>query len=96
MTVIVNDVKAQGECDRPLDSIAAIAGVCRTTVQNALRAAKRNNHVRVYYRPRPGKKNLPNVIRITNKEWLAWINRGPPPLRAAIGFNLFHPTASKK
>ncbi|OAP38284.1 hypothetical protein AU381_22165 [Sinorhizobium glycinis] len=49
----------------------------------------------LYYRPRPGEKNLPNIIRIINKEWLAWINRGPPPLRAAIGFNLFHPTASK-
>ncbi|WP_157628132.1 hypothetical protein [Ensifer sp. BR816] len=46
LTVVANDVKARGECDRPLDGIAAIAGVCRTTVQNALRAAKRNNHLR--------------------------------------------------
>ncbi|WOS65378.1 hypothetical protein [Sinorhizobium fredii] len=96
LTVIVNAVKVRGECDLPTDCIAAIAGVCRTTVQNAVRSAKRNNHLLVYYRPRPGKKNLPNIIRIINKEWLAWINRGPPPLRAAIGFNLLHPTVSQK
>ncbi len=35
LTIIAGEVKRQGQCDFPIDKVAALAGVSRTTVQNA-------------------------------------------------------------
>jgi hypothetical protein len=91
LTVIAGEVKRHGVCDLPLDSIAAKAGVSRTTVQNALREARERGHACVQLRPCRGQKNLTNLITIVSKEWLAWIKRGPAPARS-IGFKSLHPT----
>ena len=40
---------------------AALAGVCRTTVQNALHEARRLGHVAITERPQRGRKNLTNI-----------------------------------
>lgn len=85
LAIIAGDVKHRGICDRPNDQIAALAGVCRSTVQNALRAAGRLGLIKVTARPRPGQKNLPNLIEIVSPEWRAWIRRGPTAHRP-IGF----------
>ncbi len=86
LTIVAHEVKRHGICDLPVDKIAALAGCGRTTVQNALHEARRLGHVTILERPRPGQKNLPNVVRIVAKEWLTWIKRGPSPLKA-IGSN---------
>lgn len=77
LAVVVREVMKHGCCDLCIDQIAAFAGVGRTTVQNALRKAKddENAHVTVEERPRPGRKNLSNVIRIVSKEWVDWLKR---------------------
>jgi hypothetical protein len=86
LTIIAREVKDRGLSDLPIDKIASLAGVCRTTVQNAIREAVRRRHITVERRPMKGRKNLPNIVRITSPEWLAWLRRRP-----AIGFKTLPP-----
>lgn len=91
LCVVGDQVKRHGYCDLAIDRIAAVAGVSRTTCQNALRKARNVElgHVTVEERPRAGKKNLTNVIRIIAKDWLGW-------LRRSIGFKRVNPTVAKE
>jgi hypothetical protein len=94
MMVIAGAAKAAGACDMPIDKIAAVAGVCRTTAQNAMRRAVEAGVVAVQHRPMRGRKSLTNVVRVIAGDWLAWIKRGPDALKA-IGFKLFRPTVNQ-
>lgn len=91
MCVVGDQVKRHGYCDLAIDRIAAVAGVSRTTCQNALRKARNVElaHVTVEERPRAGQKNLTNVIRIIAKDWLGWLKR-------SIGFKRVNPTVAKE
>ncbi len=60
----------------PLDKIAALAGVSRSTTQNALREARRLGLVTVTERRRQGAKSLTNVVEIVLAEWAAWLKLG--------------------
>jgi hypothetical protein len=77
LTIVAGEVKHHGVCDLPIDKIAALAGVCRTTVQTTLHEARRLFHIRITERPQPGRKSLTNLIEITSPEWVTWIKRGP-------------------
>jgi AcrR family transcriptional regulator len=81
LSVIAEQCKRRGFCDLSLDEIADLAGVRRTSVQNALRKARSKEfaHVSVRERPQSGRKNLTNIIKIICRSWLSWITR-------AIGF----------
>ena len=85
LCIVAGEVKRCGVCDFPIDKIAALAGVCRTTVQNTLHEARRLVHIKITERPQPGRKNLPNVVEIISPEWRAWIRRAPSAGR--IGSN---------
>jgi hypothetical protein len=61
LAVIAGEVKHHGVCDLPTDKIAALAGVGRTTVQNAMREAVRLGHIQVERRPIKGRKNDTNL-----------------------------------
>ena len=76
LTVIAGEVKRRGICDLPIDQMAAQAGVCRTSVQNALHEGRRRGLIKITYRPRRGAKSLPNLVEIISPEWRAWIKRG--------------------
>lgn len=76
LSVIARETKRQGSCQLPLDAVAAMAGCCRTTVQNALRQAISLGLIRVQERRRAGLKSLTNLISITCKEWRAWLRLG--------------------
>lgn len=78
LTVISLEIRGDGNgtCEFPVDKIAALAGVCRTTAQSALHEARRLGHLTVEERPRPGRKNLTNVIRLALPEWKKWAQRG--------------------
>lgn len=98
LCIIAGEVKRQGVCDMPIDKIAALAGVCRTTVQNALHEARRLGHVKITERPQRGRKSLTNLVEIISPEWRAWIKRGPSAARL-IGskpVNLVSTTRSKE
>jgi hypothetical protein len=77
--VVAREVKHHGICDLSVGQIAAEAGVCVRTVQNAVAEAMRQGHVWREERERKGyrRKNDTNVLRIMSLEWLAWLKRGP-------------------
>jgi hypothetical protein len=76
LRIIADAVRDNGQCILPVDAIAARAGVCRTTAQNAIRQAAREGLLTVQERRREGRRNAPNVVRIVSREWQAWIKRG--------------------
>jgi hypothetical protein len=77
LCIIAGEIKHHGVCDLPIDKIAALAGVCRTTVQTTLHEARRLHHIRITERPVPGRKHLPNLIEVASAEWRTWLKRGP-------------------
>jgi hypothetical protein len=77
LCIIAGEVKHHGVCDLPIDKIAALAGVCRTTVQTTLHEARRLGHIKITERPLPGRKHLPNLVQIVSAEWRTWLKRGP-------------------
>lgn len=78
LCIVAGEIKRQGFCDFPIDKIAALAGVCRTSVQTAMHEGRRLGHLRISERPRPGRKNLPNIVEIISRRWCAWL-RGKAP-----------------
>lgn len=75
MHIIAAEVRVTGRCELFVDVIAARAGVCRSTVKNAIAEARRHALVMVLARRR-GWKNRTNVITIVCAEWLAWLASG--------------------
>jgi hypothetical protein len=84
LAIVCGEVKHHGTCDLPNEKIAALAGVCRTTVQTTVHEARRLGLIHVAERPRPGQKNLTNLIRIMSREWLTWLKRGPTAHRPPV------------
>jgi len=91
LAVIAGEVKRHGVCDLAVDAIAALAGCGRTSLQDAVREALKLGHLSVTPRPRPGQKNLTNLIQVIDRGWLAWIRRGPKRT-ALTGFKAPNPT----
>ena len=77
LRIVGDECRDRGACTKPIDAIAARAGVCRTTTQNALRLATRLGLVKVEERRQTGAKNLPNKVTVVSPEWKAWSARGP-------------------
>ena len=76
LSVIAREVKKRGRCALPIDAIAAIAGTCRTVVQEALRRARELRLVAVIERRRPGRPSGTNIISIISPEWQSWLRLG--------------------
>lgn len=76
LTVIARQVRWRGQCDLHLDRIAALAGVSRTSVQNALRQARRLGLITVQERRYRGQRSDTNLIKVVSAGWMAWITRG--------------------
>jgi hypothetical protein len=100
LRLVGDHVAERGFCDRSIAELAARAGTCATIVRNVLRLAARLGLVTVERRPRPGRKNLTNVVRIICREWLQWLERGErrrggrnSPTSQGIGFRKTEPTA---
>ena len=96
LCIVAFEVKRHGVCDFPIEKIAALAGVGRTTVQTTMHEARRLGHITIIERPRRGRKNLTNLVRISSLVWLVWVMRGPSVARF-IGSNtlkMMSPTKS--
>lgn len=76
LRIVADAVRENGQCVKTIPEIAARAGVCRATAQNAIREAARQGLLVVQERRREGRRNDANVVRIISAEWQAWINRG--------------------
>lgn len=76
--IVGADCWNRGACDRSIDEIAARAGVSASTVKRALRRAEDLELVRIERRPQKGAKHLTNIVRLSSKEWAAWIAKRKP------------------
>src|SRR5215217_1894095 len=76
LAVVAVEVAKQGECTLTLEHIAALAGVCRKTVKNALREAQGLGFVRIEERRLTAWRSAPNRVTITSPEWLSWLRLG--------------------
>ncbi|SCW33994.1 hypothetical protein [Ancylobacter rudongensis] len=77
LAIVAGEVKHHGACELPIDKLAALAGVCRTSAQNALHEARRLGIIKITHRPQRGRKHLPNRVEIVSPEWRTWLKRGP-------------------
>src|SRR3954452_23608857 len=87
LAVIAAEAVKHGRCTLVLDHIAALAGVCRKTVKNALRTAQGFGLVRIEERRLSAWRNAPNVVTITSSEWGAWLRMR----RRGVGVNPYPP-----
>jgi len=88
LRIVADAVRDNGQCVKSIPEIAARAGVCRTTAQNAIRQAARLGLLTVQERRREGRRNDANVVRIISAAWLAWLKRGR-------GLKKYGPTSNK-
>jgi hypothetical protein len=91
LTVIGRQCQRGGACTLHIDAIAALAGVSRTSVKNALRAARAGGLLLVRERRIPGRKSLTNVVTVVSPEWRGWLRLG-----MIGGRNLTSPADSNK
>src|SRR4051794_31721185 len=73
LAVIAAEHVKHGRCTLAIDHIAALAGVGRTTVKNALREAQRQDLARIEERRVSAWRNAPNIVTITSREWTSWL-----------------------
>src|SRR3982751_5826755 len=73
LAVIAAEAVQHGRCTLVIEHIAALAGVGRSTVKRALRAAQGLGLVGVEERRVSAWRNAPNVVTITSREWSAWL-----------------------
>src|SRR5262245_58578523 len=93
LTIIAGEVKRHGQCALPIDQMAAMAGISRTTFQNAVRKSVELGHVSKEERPVKGQKSKTNIIRIISREWLTWLEQGPRiGFKSFLGLKNLHPT----
>ena len=76
LKIVADEVTAQKECGLCIDAIAARAGVSVRLVQSAIRLAEGDGLLTIEERRRQGRKNDPNLIRIIDRDWQAWLRRG--------------------
>jgi hypothetical protein len=72
LSVVREDIRAKGLCDRYIDGVAALAGVSRRTAQNALRHAERAGLISIEERRRKHFRSRTNIIRAVSQEVRAW------------------------
>src|SRR3954468_8612202 len=73
LAVVAAEHVKRGRCTLVIDHIAALAGVSRTTVKNALREAQRQGLARIEERRISAWRNAPNVVTVISREWQAWL-----------------------
>lgn len=76
LAVVAGEVARHGRCTLHIGHIAALAGVCETTVRNALREARHLELIDIERRPLTHWRNLSNRVTIVSPEWLAWLRLG--------------------
>jgi hypothetical protein len=70
---IADEVWRCGTCRISKKEISDRAKTCETVVHQAIRKAIALGLMHVKLRPMPGRKSLPNLITIIDRDWLRWI-----------------------
>lgn len=73
LAVIAAEVAKRGRCVLTLGHIAALAGVCKSTVRNAVRQAAALGLLRSEEWRLSAFRSAPNTITILSAEWTAWL-----------------------
>ncbi|MCJ2068145.1 GntR family transcriptional regulator, partial [Methylobacterium sp. J-030] len=73
LALVAAEVARSSDCRLPNENLAAVTGVSRTTVKNAIREAARFGLLTVEERQITGWRNDTNEVRITSREWTAWL-----------------------
>jgi hypothetical protein len=76
LRIVADEIRKYGTCSAYVDELAARAGVCRTTAQNAIRAARAHRLITVEERRRRGQASLTNIVKIISAEWRTWLRLG--------------------
>lgn len=76
LRIVANEAHQHGGCRLHLDAIAARAGVCRRLAQMAIRRAERLGLLSVTERRISAFRNDTNVVRVVDKAWVTWLDRG--------------------
>ena len=73
LALVAAETVRRKDCRLSVENMAAVAGVCRSTVKNAIREARRLGLLTVEERAITGFRNDTNIVRIISAEWLAWL-----------------------
>lgn len=73
LAAIGHEARGKGTCAKCIDAIAAMAGVARSSVKRALVKAEALGLILRELRPRPGRKHLPSILRILDRDWRRWL-----------------------
>ncbi|MCJ2061765.1 helix-turn-helix domain-containing protein [Methylobacterium sp. J-088] len=73
LALVAAETVRRKDCRLSIENMAAVTGVCRSTVKNAIREARQFGLLSVEERQITGFRNDTNVVRIISPEWLAWI-----------------------
>jgi hypothetical protein len=73
LALVAAETVRRKDCRLSIENMAAVAGVCRSTVKNAIREARQLGLLTVEERQITGFRNDTNVLRIVSREWLAWL-----------------------
>lgn len=88
LAVIAQEVARDGACELFNEKIAALAGVARSTVKRALKAAQGLGFIQIEERRLTAWRNDANVVTIIDAGWLLWLRmrrkgegsrKGPAP-----------------
>ena len=73
LAVIIREIATTGRCGLPIGAIAARAGICTTSVRNAVREARRRGILHVEERRVSYDRNLPNLLTVSSRELSLWM-----------------------
>ena len=76
LALVAAEIARRKDCRLSIENMAAVAGVCRSTVKNAIREARQLGLLTVEERQITGFRNDTNVVRIVSPEWSAWLRLG--------------------
>lgn len=106
LACVAAETARRGDCRLAIEHMAAVAGVSRSTVRNAIREARRLGLLTVEERRVAGRRSRTNIVRVVSPEWVAWLRlarKGDPlsksgssarlaPQRSGVKFALTTPT----
>ncbi len=73
LSLVAAETTRRGDCRLAVEHMAALTGVSRSSVKNALREARRLGLMTIEERRITGFRNDTNVVRIVSPEWQAWL-----------------------
>jgi hypothetical protein len=91
LATVAAEASSHGDCRLTVGHVAAIAGVCQSTVRNALREAVKLGLVTIEERRVRAFRNRPNIVRVVSPAWLAWMRLG----RQGGGYKSVNPTNTR-